>query len=168
MDQTEGKAMGVKRRCSARTASGAACRAWAVHGSDPPRCAAHGGGTPIAAAEGAGGARPCAAPAGQPAAKRGFYSRDPAAVDIEEAIAGMVDKMQRLDEMIISYEQVAAASGRTNGYLVKLLALYGRYSTRLMQMLRARRALSGEAADGFASAIAQALDELGSEWGTDL
>ena len=35
-------------------------------------------------------------------------------------------------------------------------------------MLRDRRALSGEASDGFAGAIAQALDELGSEWGVDL
>ena len=100
--------------------------------------------------------------------KQGFYSQDPAAVDIDEAIAGLVDKMRHLDEMIVSYEQVAAASGQPNGFLVRLLELYGRYSTRLTQMLRARRALSGEAADGFASAIAQALDELGSELGTDL
>ena len=28
-------------RCTAHTAAGRPCRAWAVRGSDPPRCAAH-------------------------------------------------------------------------------------------------------------------------------
>ncbi len=33
----------MSQRCNATTKSGRACRAWAVAGTDPPRCAAHGG-----------------------------------------------------------------------------------------------------------------------------
>ncbi len=36
--------------------------------------------------------------------------------------------------------------------------------SRLGRLLRDRRALSGDAADGISDAIAKALDELGSEW----
>ena len=32
-----------KQRCTALTNAGRPCQAWAVHGTDPPRCAAHGG-----------------------------------------------------------------------------------------------------------------------------
>jgi hypothetical protein len=35
-------------------------------------------------------------------------------------------------------------------------------------LMRAKRALSGEAADGLADAFAQALDELSTELGVDL
>lgn len=35
-----------KQRCTALTAAGRACQAWAVRGSEPPRCSAHGGGNP--------------------------------------------------------------------------------------------------------------------------
>ena len=36
------------------------------------------------------------------------------------------------------------------------------------RLLRDRRAIRGEAADGISSAIAQALDELSTEWGIEL
>jgi len=52
--------------------------------------------------------------------------------------------------------------------LVKLFALHGQNASRLGRLLRDQRALSGEAADGIAGAIAQALDELSTELGTDL
>jgi len=38
----------------------------------------------------------------------------------------------------------------------------------IARLLRSNRALSGEAADGISGAIAQALDELGNEWGVEL
>jgi len=53
------------RRCTATSAAGSPCRAWAVRGSDPPRCAPHGG-----------GASPVGAPPGnQNARTHGFYAR---------------------------------------------------------------------------------------------
>ena len=33
----------TKQRCTALTSAARPCQAWAVRGSDPPRCAAHGG-----------------------------------------------------------------------------------------------------------------------------
>ena len=102
------------------------------------------------------------------ASRDGFYSQDPADVDVNEVIAGLVDKMRRLDRVIDLHESAMLAGGRTNGHLVKLFALYAQSSSRLTTMLRARRALSGDAADGIARAIARALDELSTEWGVEL
>ncbi len=50
----------------------------------------------------------------------------------------------------------------------KSLALITRAVGQLTRSLKARRALSGEAADGLAGAIAAALDEIGNELGLDL
>ena len=50
----------------------------------------------------------------------------------------------------------------------KALALITRAVGQLTRSLKARRALSGEAADGLANAIAAALDEIGAELGMDL
>jgi hypothetical protein len=54
------------------------------------------------------------------------------------------------------------------GDLVRLLRIHGQNASRLGRLLRDRRALSGDAADGLLGAIAQALDELSTEWGVDL
>ena len=51
---------------------------------------------------------------------------------------------------------------------MQLFALHGLNASRLGRLLRDQRALSGEAADGIAGAIAQALDELSSELGAEL
>ena len=50
----------------------------------------------------------------------------------------------------------------------KSLALITRAVGQLTRSLKARRALSGEAANGLAGAIAAALDEIGNELGLDL
>lgn len=53
------------RACTATCADGSPCRAWAVRGSDPPRCSPHGGGR-----------RPVGAPKGnQNARSHGFFAR---------------------------------------------------------------------------------------------
>lgn len=52
--------------------------------------------------------------------------------------------------------------------LVRLMALHAQNASRLARLLRDKRALSGQAADGIAGAIAQALDELSTEWGIQL
>ena len=163
--------MSSKQRCTAEAARGRPCRAWAVPGSEPPRWRAHGGShRPVDAlpdTQGGGSqaarhAEPAAAPPGAPDVRRqSFYGRDPAAVTVDDAIAGLVDKMQRLDELI------AALPGDGES-LIRLLEVYTQASSRLSRLLRDRRALSGDAADGIAGAIGQALDELATELKTDL
>jgi hypothetical protein len=146
------------RRCTATRQDGQRCRAWAVPASDPPRCGAHGGGKRrVGAPKGNTNALKHGFYAGKP----GFYAADPAEVTIDDAIAGLVDKMTRLDEIIARTE--------TNGeYIIRLFELYTQASSRLSRLLRDRRALSGEASDGIAGAIAQAMDELGTELGVNL
>ncbi len=140
----------MKTNCSATTAAGHPCRAWAVPNTTPPLCAAHGGAS-----------KPPGAPTGNTnAEKHGFYSADPSDVTVDEAIAGLVDKMSRLDELIDDQP--------LSPLLVELFQIYTQASSRLSRLLRDRRALSGEAADGMAGAIAQALDELSVELGTPL
>ncbi len=66
--------------------------------------------------------------------------------------------MTRLDDIIAT-----AKNGEDE--VIRLFELYTQASSRLSRLLRDRRALSGEAADGIAGAIAQAMDELGTELG---
>ena len=183
-----GRSQPAKRRCTARTAAGRPCRAWAVHNppgpegpgtlGQAPLCAAHrsasGQRVPVDEQIDAGGpehSRGVGLCEGNTSAVahrfysqgEGFYSADPEKVTINDAIADLTDKMRRLDRLIAQYED----SG-SNGVLARLFAIYTQASSRLSRMLRDRRALSGEAADGIAGAIAQAMDELGTELGVDL
>ena len=52
--------------------------------------------------------------------------------------------------------------------LTHLLRIHGQNASRLGRLLRDRRALSGDAADGISGAVAQALDELSNELGVEL
>lgn len=144
-----------KRRCGAQTRSGRPCRAWAMRGSDPPRCAAHR--EPVTAGE---AERSLAPPA--------FYAEDPTAITIDAAIAGLADKMRRLDTIIANHDPGQDSTWPPDETLLQLFGLYSQASSRLSRLLRDRRALSGEAADGFAGAVAQALDELSNQWGVEL
>jgi hypothetical protein len=51
--------------------------------------------------------------------------------------------------------------------LARLFQIHGLNASRIGRLLRDQRALSGEATDGIAGAIAQALDELATELGSD-
>ena len=144
-----------KRRCTAHARSGHPCRAWAMRDSDPPRCRAHRGKETVQDAE-----KVLAGPA--------FYPQDPTAITIDAAIAGLADKMRRLDAIIASRDEVESCTWPPDEALLQLFGLYSQASSRLSRLLRDRRALSGEAADGFAGAVAQALDELSSQWGVEL
>ena len=136
-------------KCTALTSSGRPCRGWAVRGSDPPRCGFHGGGS-----------RPAGAPLGNSnAVIHGFYAAEPETVTIDQTIAGLVDKLQRIDALMATAE---------TDQLLTLLTLYTQASSRLGRLLRDRRALTGEAADGFTGAIGTILDELGTELGIEV
>jgi hypothetical protein len=139
-----------------------------VRGSDPPRCAAHGGTR----------ARIGAPPGNQNALKHGFYARgaceerlgetDPDEVPpdewtIETVILDLCIKQARLSRYIeVHMEDLRADK------LARFLRLHGQNASRLGRLLRDRRALGYGTDDGISGAIAQALDELHSELGTDL
>jgi len=57
------------------------------------------------------------------------------------------------------------AEGTDTDTVVKLFALHAQSATRLGNLLRTQRALSGASADGITAAIAAALQELGTELG---
>jgi hypothetical protein len=69
--------------------------------------------------------------------------------------------MTRLDEIIAAHPQ-------HDQFLVSIFAIYTQASSRLARLLRDRRALSGEAAEGLAAAFKQALAEAGPILGIDL
>jgi hypothetical protein len=152
------------RPCTATCADGSPCKAWAVRSSDPARCAAHGGGS-----------RPVGAPAGNANALRhGFGAACPAGPDhgggnspdecsIDTIIDLLYQRQLQLDDYIDQVQEAATLIELTH-----LLRIYGQNASRLGRLLRDRRALSGDAADGISGAIAAALDELSTELGTDL
>jgi hypothetical protein len=134
-----------------------------VRGSDPPRCAAHGGTT----------ARIGAPPGSQNALKHGFFVRRECEAELEEVAPGewsietiildLCIKQARLSEYIEARREELSAE-----QLARFLQIHGQNASRLGRLLRDRRALCGDAADGISGAIAQALDELSNELGTDL
>jgi hypothetical protein len=133
----------VKRHCTATKRDGTPCRAWAVRGSDPPRCAAHGG-------------RRAAQPKPEDI---------PDTIDL--VIHDLASKQRKLSDYIEVYTE-ADPKNLSVRDLARLFQIHGQNASRIGRLLRDQRALSGEATDGIAGAIAQALDELATELGTDL
>jgi hypothetical protein len=144
-----------KRRCTGTTSSGRPCAAWAVRGSQLPLCSAHGGAAQQQDAPAFyHGAFSAPELAGLPQLARA------AALDEEIAAARVV--LRRLLLYLRDHPDLDAAT------LARLAPLAFRGTLTVARLLRDQRALSGEAADGIAGAIGQALDELGSEWGVEL
>ena len=133
----------MKRHCTATKRDGTPCRAWAVRGSDPPRCAAHGG--------------------------RRAPESDPEDIPdtIDSVIHDLASKQRKLSDYINTYTEEHEENLAVRD-LARLFQIHGLNASRLGRLLRDQRALSGEATDGIAGAIAQALDELATELGTDL
>ena len=154
-------AQNPSRPCSFQTAAGNPCKAWAVHGTDPPACAAH-------AKLACGGA-----PEGnQNARTHGFYSPVLEPEELADLVA-FADDLDLDDEIalarVILRRLVALlTNGNRPDEMVRIASLALQATRTIARLLRDKRALSGEAADGIAGAIGQALDELGSEWGLDL
>jgi hypothetical protein len=163
------------RRCSHVTTRGAPCRAYAMRNTDPPACAAHAGRN-----VGAG-----APPRNQNARTHGFYSSvlrpdeladlvtyaDDLSLDDEISCARVA--LRRLLTLLESpqlapFEDPNDSHALTTKDYTQITALALQATRTIARLLRDARALSGEAADGIAGAIAHALDELASEWGVDL
>ena len=98
----------------------------------------------------------------------GFYSRtfsDDELLDVARlAAAGDVSVDEEIGMLRICMRRVLEA----NIDPAKTLQLLSRGAGQLSRLMRAKRALSGDAADGLADAFAKALDELSTELGIDL
>jgi hypothetical protein len=142
------------RKCTDLKADGNPCGAWAVRGSDPPKCVSHGGG------KGKVGA-----PAGNRNAQtHGFYSRpDVPPTSIDDIFTGLAEKQAQLDRFITTNLHDLDAD-----VVLKLLGLYAQNASRLSRILRDRAAISGDAADELDDAISEALELAGSKLGVDL
>jgi hypothetical protein len=103
----------------------------------------------------------------QNARKHGFYARAdlPEGCSIDVIIDHLYQRQVELDAYI---EDILATGDPSIQELVHLLKTYGQNASRLGRLLRDRRALTGDAADSISGAIAQALQELETELGTEL
>ena len=86
----------------------------------------------------------------------------PSAAAIDDILADLKEKQAQINALI------AATDPDDTPTIIRLFGLYGQTASRMGRLLRDQRALSGQAADGIAGAIAQALDELGNELGVNV
>jgi hypothetical protein len=135
------------RHCSHHTASGQACKAWAVHGTDPPLCSAHAGRN-----VGAG-----ARLDNENRRTHGFYAK---AVTREE----LADLVAHEDSLSLTPE-IACAPVAFRRLLHHLTTSGARTVARLLHV---QNELGGGPSDELPAAISKALDELGEEWDVDL
>jgi uncharacterized protein YjcR len=151
------------QKCTATTAKGDPCKAWAVKGTEPPRCSAH-----AKRNVGAG------APAGNSnARKHGFYSR---AYTLEELTAigesaeiTLDDEIQLLRVQLLRIGRYLKQKGkkleaRDYAALARITAPTAR---AIAALLRTKLIIESGNADE-ASAIENALDILSAEYGIKL
>jgi hypothetical protein len=148
-----------RRRCSADCADGTPCEAWAVHGTDQPRCAPHGGGR-----------APVGAPLGnQNARAHGFYANTPSLGSshdgriIDSIIADLHCKQWRLSRYIDEHMDDLPPAD-----LARFLRIHAQGSSRLGRLLRDREVLTGGWNEAIDEIIEQTLAELGEAWGVEL
>ena len=145
-------------QCTATNRRGTRCKAWAVPGTQPPLCAAHGGAS-----------NPPGAPTGNKnAVTHGFYANSAPKtnsrhVTLSKAEGPTIDAIiedlhQR--QITLSHYLDKAAADENFSDLLPIFALHAQTASRLGRLLRDRRALTGDAGDGLAEAVAAALDEL--------
>jgi hypothetical protein len=150
-----------KRRCTATTHLGKPCRCWAMVGYDV--CRDHR--TDLNP--------PSSGPPGNQHTRiHGLYSRFINEDDL--AALAQVSSSDILDDEIaftrVVIMRLAALVEEADGprESIRLAEALFTGTGRVANLLRARRAISGDAAEGMAGAISQALDELSSEWGVEL
>ncbi len=141
----------MTEQCTANNRHGTRCKAWAVPGTQPPRCAAHGGAS-----------KPPGPPTGNKnAVTHGFYTQSapkPNTANLPTIDAIIEDLHQR--QITLSHYLDKAAADENFSDLLPIFALHAQTASRLGRLLRDRRALTGDAGDGLAEAVSAALDEL--------
>ena len=83
-------------------------------------------------------------------------------------IEGVISDLAERQARLTAYLEQVLAEGGDIVEVAKVFALHGQNASRLGRLLRDRRALSGDSADGLLDAIGQALDEIGTELGMRL
>jgi hypothetical protein len=132
----------TKRPCAYQNPqTGRACRAWAVHTSNPPRCHAH--------------RQPLPYNINKVASLVPESNEHPLEVEIAHVRAALRQAITHLDEDLSTAE------------FIQVIHLIFTGSTTIAHLLRAQRALSGSASDGLAGAISQVLEEIATEWGIE-
>lgn len=138
--------MSKKQHCTASTRTGRPCRAWAVRDSDPPRCIAHTGN------------RNFFGELLHNIAADPYFDHIPAEPQLDREITTTRLILNRL------LEQLQAEPALTPHELATLAPLIFQGAQTVARLLRAQRAIGGEAAGGITGAVAQALDELATQW----
>ena len=135
------------RRCSATTKRGERCQAFALAESD--FCAAHGG-------------RAGGAPAGnQNRLLHGWYARPGKPIlTIDDAVEDLGAQLGRSAELLADLDDP--------DLFIKVFGLHAQALSRYGKLLRDKRALIGDSADGILDAIGKVLDELSTELGVKL
>ena len=172
-------ACGRKLHCTATTAAGTPCKAWATHNSDPPRCSAHSGAPTGNVSAGKHRASATHSPDSAPVDSPSAASDLPGApgLDKDGALSGgsalprlVTDLKRRIDQLSAYIDAHIedldpadyARLGTLQGQLVSRLS-------RLNKEMAAEGTGGGALASGaLAAAIDDALDQLGAEWGITL
>ena len=150
------------------------CRAWAIRGSDPPRCSAH---TPGKVGAPPGNRQVRAY--GPHTLTHGFYAStldpDDLAVLEEGAIDTSLDEEIFIVRLAIRRMQLLIVTGTTPGPRpqrldvhdnARFIGLTFQGANTLSRLLRVRHDLPGN--DPFMEVMNQALDNLSEEWGIEL
>jgi hypothetical protein len=87
---------------------------------------------------------------------------------IDDLIQDALAKQARLSALLDACQRLATDAPADAAGLARLFSLHSQNAARLGRLLRDRRALSGESADGLLEALGKALDELGTELGVKL
>ena len=163
----------MSQKCTRRTRHGRPCRAWAVHGTDPPTCASHAGLT-----VGAG-----APPGNQNRRTHGFYAavQPPGDLDREQLLALARDEtldteiavarlaLRRVLDLLLAAEPAdLAAAGLTPYEYARLAGLAFQGARTVARLFRDKVDLASRPGAGLPAFVAQALDELAGEWDVDL
>lgn len=127
-----------------------------MRGSEPPRCSSHGG--VFDPKEGKGRRAD--------ALRHACFAEPDLPKDC--SIDAVIDTLFQQQLELDAYLQQMWGADVELKELVQLLRVHGQNAFHLGRLLRDRRALAGEAGDGIAAAISQALDELSTELGVDL
>jgi hypothetical protein len=145
------------KRCTATTAAGTPCKAWATHNSDPPRCSAH-------VERPAGSPHIGAPPGNQNAAQHGGHAQGSAPID-PSALAPLAAQLSRRLDQLAAYIDSRIEELEPADY-ARLGTLQGQLASRLARLIHDQQAGAGNAQ--LATAINDALDQLGAEWGITL